>query len=111
MLVNQIGDIRVRPTIFEVTLHNGGYSVVQHLLKAYLEALGSVLVAQFFKYKALDGGLEGVKELARSPSICRQLAVAGIDLPLLLEPPLDIEQTIQQGKNPKLRNNLMALVR
>ncbi len=36
----------------------------------------------------------------------------GIDLPaLVLKPPMDMEQTIQQGKNPKLRNNLVALVR
>jgi hypothetical protein len=62
----------------------GGYSVLQHLLKAYLEALGSVVLAQFFRYKALEGGLEGVKELAKSPEICRQLAVAGWNPCLLL---------------------------
>jgi hypothetical protein len=51
--------------------------VKQHYLVAYLEALGSILLAQLFKYRALDGGLTGVKHLARSPEICRVLASVG----------------------------------
>lgn len=51
----------------------GGYSVKQHLLGSYLDALGSIIVAQVFKSKAIDGGLSGAKRLAKMPDICRLL--------------------------------------
>ncbi len=51
VLINTLGDIRVRPTIFEVNLHGAGYSVKQHFLVSYLDALGSIMIAQLFKYK------------------------------------------------------------
>jgi hypothetical protein len=55
----------------------GGYSVKQHFLVAYLEALGSILLAQLFKYRALEGGLKGVALLSTCPHICRLLASVG----------------------------------
>jgi hypothetical protein len=51
--------------------------VRQHFLAAYLEALGSILLAQLFRYRALEGGLKGVKLLSRCPHICRLLSSVG----------------------------------
>ena len=49
----------------------------QHYLVSYLEALGSILLAQLFKYRAVEGGLKGVTLLSTCPNICRLLASVG----------------------------------
>ena len=45
----------------------------QHFLASYLDALGSLVVAQFIKSKAMEGGPAGVKRLAKMPHICKLL--------------------------------------
>lgn len=47
--------------------------MTQHLLRSYLDALGSLIVAQMFRSKAMDGGPAGVKRLAKMPDICQLL--------------------------------------
>lgn len=49
----------------------------QHFLVSYLEALGSILLAQLFRNRALEGGLKGVTLLSRCPHICRLLESVG----------------------------------
>ena len=49
----------------------------QHYIMSYLEALGSILLAQLFKYRAVEGGLKGVTLLSKCPNICRLLASVG----------------------------------
>jgi len=113
VLINALGDIRVRPTIFEVNLHSSGYSVKQHFLVSYLEALGSILLAQLFRNRALEGGLKGVTLLSRCPHICRLLESVGVDLPdLVAKPPLSLKGTMKQKKGLcKLQKNLVAMMR
>ena len=49
----------------------------QHLLGSYLDALGSIIAAQIFKGKAMQGGLSGAKRLAKMPDLCRLLNSIG----------------------------------
>lgn len=49
----------------------------QHLLGSYLDALGSIIAAQIFKGKAMEGGLSGAKRLAKMPDLCRLLNSIG----------------------------------
>ena len=65
VLINKLGDLIIRPNPMEASMRlipcSG--SVQQHLLTSYLQALLSVLLAQFSR-KRLNGGMKGVVALA-----------------------------------------------
>lgn len=69
--------LRIRRRLYNFCMLTGGYSVKQHLLASYLDALGSVVVAQAFKGKAMDGGLSGIRKLAKMPDVCKLLKSNG----------------------------------
>ena len=66
VLINEQGDMIVRPNPIEASLHlvpcSG--SVAQHLLTSYLRSLLVVMVAQF-SHKRIKGGMTGVVQLAQ----------------------------------------------
>ena len=73
VLVNEQGDMIVRPNPIEASLHlvpcSG--SVAQHLLTSYMRSLLMVMVAQF-SHKRIKGGMTGVVQLAQR---CRPIQV------------------------------------
>lgn len=59
----------------------GGFTISQHLLKAYLDSLVAICVAQFFKTKSMKGGLRGVERLSKSSEMCCLMKSCGELLP------------------------------
>ncbi|KAK9817879.1 hypothetical protein WJX72_003574 [[Myrmecia] bisecta] len=82
VIINQRGDLIVRPTLVEHSVRRvpGGSSVNQHLLRAYRKSLLAVINAQFTQ-KGGRSGQQGVLKLADCPHM-RQLLeqTLGVDL-------------------------------
>ncbi|KAK9804297.1 hypothetical protein WJX72_005360 [[Myrmecia] bisecta] len=74
VIINEIGDMLVRPTFLEASMHQvpGGSSVAHHLLSNYQKSFLAVLLAQFGN-KRFRGGAPGVVALARASQPVQEL--------------------------------------
>lgn len=80
VLINELGDIRVRPSPLELTIQGGGYSIRQHYMASYLTSIWAVCVSQCIAHRAEPGGREGVHSLGRSKQL--QAYFATLSAPL-----------------------------
>ena len=77
VLINELGDIRIRPSALELTTRGSGYSIRKHYMASYLKSLWSICVSQCMTHKAEPGGREGVAQLSKSKELQSYFATLG----------------------------------
>ncbi|KAK9802002.1 hypothetical protein WJX73_009255 [Symbiochloris irregularis] len=80
VLINPQGDLLVRPTFVELSIHNRplSSSVSQHMLISYRTSLAAVVKAQADRRKRMHGGLQGMLRVLQGQFMRDILAPAGV---------------------------------
>ena len=77
VLINELGDIRIRPSALELTSRGSGYSIRKHYIASYLQSLWSICVSQCMAHKAEPGGREAIAKLSQSKELQAYFATLG----------------------------------
>lgn len=108
-LINECGDLRIRPSAVELTIQGSGYSIKKHFMASYLKSLWSICESQLKAHKAEPGGRQGIAQLSMSLELQTYFATLGKSHPQIISLQATRKEPLYRSSLGLIQNSLAAL--
>lgn len=98
IVITSRGDMIVRPGFFELLLFKKTGKVADHMMGNYALAFASIIRAQFFPHKALQGGQRNAKALMKAVDVGATLLITPFDVEHLADPQSTVKMRAMVSK-------------